>query len=40
MAVEGEREKMTRNELDRPKKISCVILSYSETVMNPLPAYD
>jgi hypothetical protein len=31
---------MARNELARAKKISCVILSYSETVTNPLPGYD
>jgi hypothetical protein len=29
-----------RNELGGAKKISHVILSYSETVINPLPGYD
>jgi hypothetical protein len=28
---------MARKELDGDKKTSCVILSYSETVINPLP---
>jgi hypothetical protein len=29
-----------RKELSRDKKSSCVICSYSETVINPLPEYD
>jgi hypothetical protein len=37
MAVEGDKEEMARNELDCAKKTSCVILSYSETVINLLP---
>jgi hypothetical protein len=28
---------MARKELDYDKKTSCVVLSYSETVRNPLP---
>jgi hypothetical protein len=40
MAVEGDSEEMARNELDCEKKTSCEILSYSETVTNPLPGYD
>jgi hypothetical protein len=40
MAVEGDKEEMARNELDCPKKTSCVICSYSETVINPLPGYN
>jgi hypothetical protein len=31
---------MARNESDCDKKTSCVIGSYSETVINPLPGYD
>jgi hypothetical protein len=39
-AVEGDWEEMARNELDCAKKTSCVIWSYSDTVINPLPVYD
>jgi hypothetical protein len=38
--VEGDREERARKELDWDKKISCVISSYSEIVINPLPGYD
>jgi hypothetical protein len=31
---------MARKELGGAKKTSCVILSYSETVINPLPVND
>jgi hypothetical protein len=31
---------MARNKLDYAKNTSCVILIYSETVINPLPGYD
>jgi hypothetical protein len=31
---------MVRNELDCARKTSCVTLSYSEAVINPLPGYD
>jgi hypothetical protein len=34
------RRIMPRKELSCAKKTSCVIRSYSETVMNPLPGYD
>jgi hypothetical protein len=37
MAVEVDWEEMARTELDCAKKTSCVIESYSETVINPLP---
>jgi hypothetical protein len=40
MAVEGEWEDMTRNELDCAKKTSRVIWSECETIINPLPGYD
>jgi hypothetical protein len=40
MAVEGDSEEMARNELGSENKISCVFLSDSETVINPLPGYD
>jgi hypothetical protein len=40
MEVEDDWEEMARNELDYAKKTSCVIWSYSETVINPLPGYD
>jgi hypothetical protein len=40
MAVEGDWEEMARKDLDCAKKISCMILSDSETVINPLPGYD
>jgi hypothetical protein len=32
--------KMERKELDSAKMTSCVIRSYSETVIKPLPGYD
>jgi hypothetical protein len=31
---------MVRMELGGAKKTSCVIWSYSETLVNPLPGYD
>jgi hypothetical protein len=40
MAVYGDWEEMARKEFDGDKKTSCVIWSYSETVINPLPGYD
>jgi hypothetical protein len=40
MVVEGGWEEMERKELDCVTKSSCVIWSYSETVINPLPGYD
>jgi hypothetical protein len=40
MAVEGDHEEVARNELDCVRKISCVIWSYSEAVINPLPEYN
>jgi hypothetical protein len=40
MTVEGDCEKMARNELDSAEKISYVIWSKGETVINPLSGYD
>jgi hypothetical protein len=40
MAVEDDLEEMARNELHCAKKTSPVILSDTETVINPLPRYD
>jgi hypothetical protein len=38
--VEGDWEEKARNKLNRANKTSCVISSYSVTVINPLPGYD
>jgi hypothetical protein len=40
MAVEGDLEEMARKKLGCENKTSCVILSDSETVINPLLWYD
>jgi hypothetical protein len=40
MTVECDCEEMVRKALDSAKKSSCVISSYSETAINPLPVYD
>jgi hypothetical protein len=40
MVVEGNWEEIARNKLDCAKMTSCVIWSYSETIINPLPGYD
>jgi hypothetical protein len=40
MAFEGDSEEMVKKELYCAKKASCVILSYSEAVINPLAGYD
>jgi hypothetical protein len=40
VAAEGDSEEMPRKELGGAKKTSCAILSYSESVINPLPGYD
>jgi hypothetical protein len=37
MAFEVDWEEMAINQLHCAKKTSCVIWSYSETVINPLP---
>jgi hypothetical protein len=39
-AVKGDLEEMARKELICEMKTSCVILCYSETVINPLLGYD
>jgi hypothetical protein len=40
MEVEGDWDEMARIELGCEKNTSRVILSDSETVINPLPEYD
>jgi hypothetical protein len=40
MAVEGDWEQIARKKLGGAKNTSCVILSDSETLINPLPGYD
>jgi hypothetical protein len=40
MTVQGNWEEMARKESDGVKKTSCVVWSYSETVINPLLGYD
>jgi hypothetical protein len=40
MAVEDDWEEMSKKEVGVAKKTSCVILSDSDTVINPLPDYD
>jgi hypothetical protein len=40
MAVEGDWEEIARKEIGGSKMISYVILSDSETIINPLPGYD
>jgi hypothetical protein len=40
MAFEGDWEEMARKELGCAKKTSCVIWSYSETLINSLSGYD